>query len=122
MTPVFEKSALHAGWLEESSGNLFSADMRWSGFVYAGNVYAANGQWLGGFRDGSFLDRLGKPVAWLQGIKPRGCGGLSGAVIPPAWPEPAAPAFRPCPAFAAVPETPAAGWSELTWQGYLKQK
>ena len=122
MTPVFEKNALHAGWLEESSGNLFSADMRWSGFVYAGNVYTADGQWLGGFREGTFLDLLGKPVAWLQGFHPRGSGALPEAVIPPAWSEPAAPAFRPCPAFVAVPEPPATGWSELTWRGYLKRK
>lgn len=115
MIPIFDANCVHVGWFDGT--HVFDSDVDWIGYVGKGNVFtsAMSGDWLAPLHEGSFLDRQGRPVAWLQGTVPQ--GGLT-----PSAPVRAVRPLRPrkplrprTPLFPTRPLTPSCGWSEVAW-------
>ncbi len=103
MKAIFDRNCKCVGWQDENSEMVFNDDMQWLGFVRDGNFFSCNSTWLGGFCNGSFNDRRGRPVAWVDGSPPQG-------TTPPLRP------LRPL-----RPLTPLGGWSHLSWESYINQ-
>ncbi len=115
MTPIFDADCRHVGWFDGT--HVYDMNVDWIAFHSKGNVFTSrpSGEWLGPLHEGSFLDRQGRPVAWLQGTAPH--GGLM-----PSAPQGAMRPLRPkkplrprTPLFPTKPLTPSTGWSPVTW-------
>lgn len=120
MTPIFNKSCLCVGWCN-TEGMVFSNSLKWIGFVVDQSFFSNNLKWLGGLINGTFIDKKGKPVAWLQGFQPKGANVFSPTTYPVRPIAPIRP-IRPLqPLKPLKPLTPLGGWSTLDWNSYLEQ-
>ncbi len=115
MTPIFDAGCALVGWFDGT--HVFGLDLDWIAFHGQGNVFTStlSTEWLGPLHDGAFLDRQGRPVAWLEGTSPQGS-------LAPAAPlramrplPPKRPLFPRMPLSPAEPLAPATGWSALSW-------
>ncbi|WP_041277487.1 4-fold beta flower protein [Desulfotalea psychrophila] len=119
MTPIYGRDAELTGWYDGM--NIFSLDLDWLAFHNDGNLFSAhNLKWLGPVDDGLFLDREGKPVAWIEDCTPS----TSTKPIKPPPPSPPAKPFKPLQPIDPTKPLKALiiqdGWSTLTWQQWLK--
>lgn len=120
MTPIFNRSCACVGWYN-AEGMVFGANLEWIGFVADKGFFSADLKWLGGLVNGTFVDKIGKPVAWLQGFQPKCTNTLLSATRPIRPVTPIRP-IRPLqPLKPLKPLTPLGGWSTLDWNSYLEQ-
>lgn len=119
---IFNRKCMLVGWYDQQNRNIFSKELLWIGFVTDCYFFDRNAQWLGGFVKGTFVDKMGKPVAWIEGCIPEGCNILLRPVQPlkPLKPlEPLTP-LRPLAPLAPLrPLVPLGGWSEIDWYKYI---
>jgi hypothetical protein len=119
MTPVYDADTRLVAFFDGQ--HVFAAgSLEWLAFHSRGDVFAAaSGHWLGPFHEGSFLDRAGRPVAWLVGATP---AARLGAAAPLALQRPLPPK-RPlhprAPLAPRRPLVPVDGWSALSWDQWL---
>ena len=115
MTPIFDADCRHIGWFDGT--HVYDMSVDWIAYHSKGNVFTSlpSGDWLGPLHEGSFLDRRGRPVAWLQGTAPHGA-------LMPSAPLRAMRPLRPkkplrprTPLFPTKPLTPSCGWSPVSW-------
>ncbi|MCP1573603.1 hypothetical protein J2S30_001982 [Herbaspirillum rubrisubalbicans] len=120
MKAVFDKDANLVAWFDDK--NLFDINLSWVAFVVGGNVFSANrSTWLGPYDKGSFQDRTGKPVAWVQGTNPHG-GMRPMTPMHPMRPMTPMRPMRPMtPMRPMRPMVPLGGWSTLTFAEWLAQ-
>ncbi len=113
MTPIFDANHHLVAFFDGIY--LFDVANDWIAFHDRGNVFSASGTWLGPLVDGSFLDKDGRPVAWLADARPTGSRRPSAPMnarrpLPPKRPlRPRTPLPPP------RPLPPAGGWSSLNW-------
>lgn len=118
MTPIFDKDSLLSGWFDGQ--NLYDLNMDWAGFITGGNAFESGAvSWLGQVRGDVFLDRDGKPVAWMNKAKPAG-------TLKPLRPLKPLKPLRPLkplkpikPLKPLVKLTPTGGWSRLSYQDWI---
>ena len=109
------------GWYDQQNKNIFSKELLWVGFVTDYYFFAMNAKWLGGFVKGTFVDKMGKPVAWIEGCTPEGCNMLLQPMQPLIPLKPLTP-LRPLTPLAPLhPLVPLGGWSEIDWYKYINQ-
>ncbi len=118
MKAIFDKSSNLVGWIEKE--HVFDLNLNWIAFLSNGNIFSSNKvKWLGPFNQGSFLDRDGKPVAWIEGVKP---SGTLKPLVPTTPFRPFTP-LRPLnplkPLKPLQPLVPLGGWSKISWEMYL---
>lgn len=121
MKAVFDKNCNCVAWYNPSSGMVFDKNVQWVGFVEKNNFFAKNTNWLGGLYDGTFVDKSGKPVAWIEGYSPRGTFPLQIPLRPLMPLTPLTPLQPLMPLRPLRPLTPIGGWSRLLWSEYLRQ-
>ena len=115
MTPIFDADCQHVGWFDGT--HVYDMSVDWIAFHAKGNVFTSrpSGDWLGPLHEGSFLDRQGRPVAWLQGTAPHG-GLMPSAPMGAMRPlRPKKPLRPRTPLFPTKPLTPSSGWSPMSW-------
>lgn len=120
MIPIFNKSCLCVGWYNTDK-MVFNVILQWVGFVHNTYFFSTELAWLGGFVNGSFVDKKGKPVAWLKGFQPQGTYALLTPIRPVRPITPIRPVRPLQPLKPLKPLTPLGGWSNLDWEKYLKQ-
>lgn len=120
MIPIFEKNCVCVGWYN-TDGMVFGTNLQWLGFVRDKYFFSMELSWLGALANGTFVDKNGKPVAWLQGFQPKGTAHLVHPVRPIRPITPIRP-IRPLqPLKPLKPLTPLGGWSEFSWNNYIGQ-
>jgi ribosomal protein S18 acetylase RimI-like enzyme len=114
MTPVFDAATRLVAWFDGQY--VFDLDLEWIAFHDKGDLFASRiGGWLGPLLEGAFLDRSGKPVAWLAGSAPSG-GVRPSPQLNAKRPLPPKRPLRPrTPLPPLRPLVPAGGWSSLSW-------
>ena len=123
MKAIFNRNCVLVGWYEPQSKNVFSKEMVWIGFINDGYFFSETAQWLGGFINGTYVDKQGKPIAWIEGSIPMGVNALILPMrpIPPLRPLPPIPPLRPLPPIPPLrPLLPFGGWSSLDWNKYIR--
>ena len=122
MKSLYDKDSKLTGWMQGKT-YVWDLDFHYVAFIMNEYVFCVDGlHWIGGFRDHTFLDKEGYPVAHEQNHPPTS----SMFMLSP--PTPLCPP-APLPYKPWVPETlipppfpPLKGWSRLTFEGWLKQK
>lgn len=122
MKAIFDKNTRCVGWINEDSLMVFSTDMGWVGFIRDSYFFSSSLLWLGGLFDGSFVDRSGKPVAWVSGFRPKGRMPLFRPLKPLRPLTPLRPLRPLTPLSPLLPLTPLGGWSNLDWNEYISQQ
>ena len=122
MIAVFDKNCNCVAWYDVESGNVFDSETNWIGFVRDGYFFSRTAGWLGGFVNGSYLDRKGKPVGWLKGSTPCSTQPLNRPLRPLRPLTPLRPLRPLAPLRPLCPLTPLGGWSNLTWNEYVNQE
>ena len=114
MKPIFDKHVQLCGWFDGE--NIFDLNLNWVAFLDSGNTFAASTlSWLWPLNEGSFLDRLGKPVAWLEGSNPNGTTKPLTPLKPLKPLQPLRPLKPLTPLKPLNPLPPPGGWSGLGW-------
>lgn len=118
MIAIYDKDSNLVGWFNNDDKNIYDRNMNWLGFVNRQNIFNFNQKWIGGLNHGSFVDNMGRPVAWLEGSTPQGREKLLAPIVPlkplqPTRPLPPIPPLPPLRPFA-----PLGGWSQYTWGEY----
>jgi hypothetical protein len=121
LTPVFDSEANLVAWFD--GANVFDLEMNWVAFHSSGHLFSPHSvTWLGPFSKGSFLDRSGKPVAWLGGSAPS-------STLKPLTPlrplKPLAPLkpLKPLtPLRPLKPLAPIGGWSPVPWNRWINTR
>ncbi len=119
MKAIFDKNNDLVGWLEEESYNVFDSKMVWIGFVKDSYFFDTKASWLGGFVSQNFVDKQGKPVAWIQNAKIQGSSALAVPMLPSIPLRPIKPIqpIRPIRPLRQI--TPLGGWSMMSWPQYI---
>lgn len=117
MTPVFDRHCSLVAWFDGQ--HIFDLNLNWIAFANGGNLFAAsNSNWLGLLKDGSLIDRRGRPVAWVRGSSPGGTLKPLKPMKPLKPPKPLRPLLPLKPLKPLKPLTPLGGWSNLTWDDW----
>jgi hypothetical protein len=120
MTPLFAPDTRHLGWFD--GRHVFDLGLEWVAFHDRGHLFSTRSwAWLGPLHEGSFLDRGGRPAAWLQGAAPAGWLAPRAPMNPVRPLRPKRPLRPLTPLFPPRPLAPATGWSALDWPGWLVQ-
>ena len=122
MKAIFDKWCNCVGWIDEKSLMVFSKEMSWIGFVKDNYFFSPKAIWLGALINGSFVDRQGKPVAWLNGSQPKGRLPLLRPLTPLIPITPLRPLRPLTPLSPLQPLAPLGGWSDLEWSTYTEQE
>ena len=108
------------GWYEPQKKNVFDKEMQWIGFVRDGYFFSKTANWFGGFISGTFVDKGGKPVAWIEGSSPI-VGNVLFTPVTPVIPLRPLPTLLPLnPLTPLRPLTPMGGWSNQEWNDYIR--
>lgn len=67
MTAIFDKHCNCVGFYDKSDGMVFAKDLQWVGFTQGTYFFREDTTWCGGLVNGTFVDKSGKSVAWLEG-------------------------------------------------------
>ena len=119
MKAIYNKKSMLVGWYDQQNKNVFNKEMQWVGFVRDNGFFSVSARWIGGYFNGSFVDKKGKPVAWISGNVPVGTSVLLVPMTPLIPLRPLTP-LRPLePLHPLIPMTPLGGWSSLEWKDYL---
>lgn len=121
MKAIFNRNCILVGWYEQQNKNVFSREMMWIGFVNNNYFFARNGRWLGGLINNTYVDKMGKPVAWLEGYSPVGCNMLMQPMQPLLPIQPLTPLRPLTPLTPLHPLIPLGGWSVMEWSEYINQ-
>lgn len=121
MNAIFDKDLRCVGWLDNRTGMVFSDELRWIGFIQRNYFFAWNTRWIGGFVDGSFVDRAGRPVAWVEGKQPQSTLPSQRPITPLQPITPLRPLQPLTPIKPLRPLTPIGGWSVYSWSKYIEQ-
>ncbi len=121
MKAIFNRNCILVGWYDQQNKNVFSKDMVWIGFVNQNYFFLKNSRWLGGFVSGTFVDKMGRPVAWIEGCNPVGCHMLMMPLTPLIPLTPLTPLRPLTPLTPLRPLTPLGGWSRMDWNEYVRQ-
>ena len=120
MKAIFNRNCVLVGWYEPQNKNVFSKEMRWIGFIDGGYFFSESARWLGGFINGTYVDKKGRPVAWTEGSIPIGVNVLMSPMTPMVPLRPLTP-LRPLPPLTPLrPLKPLGDWSTLDWNEYIK--
>jgi hypothetical protein len=124
MLAIFNRACDLVGWLEiqGNTSYIFDQDWNWIAFADGSAVFSTNtSHWIGAFVKNTFVDKQGRPIAWVEGCEPV----PSFAPMKPMSPEiprklkhiskPSAPAKPASPALALHE------WSQLQWSTWLNQ-
>ena len=115
MEAIFDRKGLHVAWINKDDGMIYNTIMNWIGFVQGSYFFDTSCNWLGGWNDGIFVDKKGKPIGWTQNHIPIG-GTVLCPPIKPLKPIPPLTPLRPItPIRPFKPFTPIGGWSEKEW-------
>ena len=76
MQAIYDKNSRLVGWADAQDHMLFDTNMNWIGFIDNAYVFSRYSNWLGAYYNGSFVDRNGRPVAWIAGNQAQGTGRL----------------------------------------------
>lgn len=120
MKAIFNRNCILVGWYDQQRKYVFSKELVWIGFVYKGYFFNIYGRWLGGLIRGTYVDRIGKPVAWIEGYVPVGGNALVSPTIPSIPMMPLTPIRPLMPLMPLRPLTPLGGWSLLDWNEYIR--
>lgn len=121
MKAIFNRNCILMGWYDPQNRNVFDKDMMWLGFVVKNYFYRENCRWLGGLVNGTFVDKTGRPVAWLEGYSPASCHMLMQPFMPMRPLTPLTPLRPLMPLMPLRPLVPLGGWSKKEWSEYLEQ-
>lgn len=121
MNPIFDRNSRLVGWINEKDNMIYDASMRWIGFKRNDSIFTNNSNWVGGYYKNTFVDKQGKPVAWLGNHQPCGCGKLSEPLTPLRPLTPLTPLRPLTPLTPLRPPTPLDGWSNLDWHLFWRQ-
>ena len=123
MLPLFDQETELVGWLNANDGNVFDTEVQWVAFVQNGHAWSAEtGNWLGAVNGITMLDQDGRPVAWSTEQAPKG------TMKPPTPPPPMMPLkpLTPLNPFNPLqpmhPLIPIGGWSDMSWEEWIKQE
>ena len=121
MTAIFDRHCNCVGFYDENGSMVFSSDLDWIGFTNNEYFFRDDTNWCGGLVNGTFVDKSGKPVAWLEGMQPVGPLALLRPITPIKPLTPLRPLTPLSPLAPLTPLTPMGGWSSLSWSEYLAQ-
>ena len=121
MKGIFDKNCFMTGWIDQVSMMIFNMDMKWIAYVVEGNVFSTSQSLLGAYIKGTFVDKKGHPVAWVEGAHPIPTGVLSRPLTPLKPLSPLTPLMPLRPLQPLRPLTPVGGWSLLNWNDYINQ-
>lgn len=121
MEAIYDKNVILVGWLDTDSNMLFNTDMIWVGFISNGNVFSTHCNWIGGYMEYTFVDKHGKPVAWVGGHNPIGTLPLLAPLKPLRPLTPLRPLRPLTPLRPLSPLIPLGGWSTMSWKTFLEQ-
>ena len=122
MKAIFDRFLNHVGWMNTADGMIFDTNVRWIGFIQADYCFSSSASWLGGYMNGTFLDKQGLAVAWLDGAHPSSSSLPLMRPLRPLKPlQPIRPLAPGRPMRPMMPLTPSRGWSSLTWESYINQ-
>ena len=119
MKAVFDKNCNCVAWYNEIDGMVYNIEMQWIGFVSKNYFFSKTTEWYGGMLNGTFVDKLGKPVAWIQGYLPVGTGQLMYPLRPMRPLTPLRPLRPLAPLRPLTPLTPLGGWSACSWNEFV---
>lgn len=119
MKAIFNKNCILVGWYDPQRKNVFGREMQWIGFVNNIYFFSKNASWLGGFVNGVYVDRQGRPVAWIDGSRPRRINALMTPMTPSVPLYPLIPLRPLTPLRPLQPLNPLGGWSPLEWDEYI---
>jgi len=117
---IFNRNCILIAWFEPQNKNVFSKEMFWIGFVDNAYFFSASAKWLGGCINGTFVDKNGRPVAWIEGSTPVGVNVLRPPMVPMVPMHPLTPLRPLTPLTPLRPLIPLGGWSPLDWNEYIK--
>lgn len=121
MKAIFNKNCILVGWYDQRNRNVFNKELMWIGFMDNNYFFAIDRRWLGGVVNGTYVDKSGKPVAFIEGYSPIGCNKLMQPGMPYVPLHPMIP-LRPLkPITPFRPLTPLGGWSKIEWDEYINQ-
>ena len=120
MKAIFNKNCMIVGWYDPQNKNVFNKELQWIGFINDSYFFSESIHWIGGFVKGTFVDKNGRPVAWIEGSIPTSANKLSQPITPIKPLSPLTPLRPLLPLVPLRPLTPIGGWSELEWKEYLK--
>jgi len=121
MEAIFDKKCNWVGWFDKKNALVYDCNLTWLGFLQKNSFFTRNCKWLGGFVNGTFVDKRGKPVAWLEGKVPQTSKPLLQPLMPLRPVLPLRPLKPLMPLRPLRPLTPLGGWSEFDWADYLRQ-
>ena len=119
MKAIFDRHCNLVGWYDSDTKNIFDENMEWIAFLINGFVYNIQCGWIGAYVEGTFVDHFGKPVAWIDGSTPKGCGMLLQPLRPLLPLRPLRPLRPLTPLRPLRPLDPLGGWSSLEWERYV---
>lgn len=121
MTPLFDNECNLVGWMDPGK-HIFDTDMDWVAFIANGHAWSVQTEnWLGEVYGLNVRDRQGRTVLWNpdQPIE------NSLPVLEPLQPltplGPLTPLTPLDPLTPLQPLEPLGGWSDLSWEEFLKQ-
>jgi hypothetical protein len=118
---LYDRYCSHVAWLDRDQF-LFDTEMNWVAFIHNKQVWSKETlHWLGPINGVICMDKEGKVLAWGTGQKLMGDLSLHRKPkIIPRLPEVPAPILRPLLQTPPIPGTPLAGWSDISFDEWLK--
>ena len=119
MKAIFDKHCNCVGWYDENKEMVYNTELSWIGFITNGYFFSPNTEWIGAMKKGTFVDKNGKPVAWIEGATPVATSRLAIPLRPLRPFRPLRP-LKPLRPFRPLrPMTPIGGWSTYSWEEYI---
>lgn len=120
LKPIFDKKSILVAWLDTDENNVFGTNMQWIGFIKNGYFFSKSCKYLGGYSKGTFVDKNGHPVAWLEGTLPVPTAVLPSTILIPIRPFTPITPIRPLqPLTPLRPLSPIGGWSKYSWNEFI---
>ncbi|WP_372663197.1 4-fold beta flower protein [Cohnella sp.] len=121
LQPLFDRYCNHVAYIDNGRF-LFDTEMNWVAFVHNKQAWSKdNLQWLGPINGIVCMDKEGKVITW--GIGQSIMGDLSlhrkPKIVPELPQKPTSP-MRPMLQSPPFPRTPLSGWSNLSFDNWIK--
>jgi hypothetical protein len=121
LSALYDRYCNHVAWLDRDQF-LFDVEMNWVAFIHNKQVWSKETlKWLGPINGVICMDKEGKVMAWGTGQKVMGDLSLHRKPkIVPRLPEEPTSILRPFLQAPPIPGTPLSGWSDISFDDWIK--